>query len=773
MNQPLKLQHLAALAVALALCACGSSSSVTASGGSRGGSSGGSSSSSSGGTAVTCAGAEATHKNAYFGDMHVHTLYSIDAYFFNGLNGPREAYRFAQGQPESLPAGETDPYTAGRRIQLDRPLDFAAVTDHSDFLGDWRLLCQVDGTLPIGVNPVCNYVGQYLRQNITTIVNGGAPPAFYVLTTAAAPLPATVLPWADELNIADEENQPCSFSTFPGFEWTSQFHNQMIHRDAYFAGSNRPMDVPHVATLQDITAQTSDNSNDDWRLYDWLDQNCDPAKGCLTMSIPHNPNQSSGSMYLPRDPGTGLPIGRNSQPLTLADAQLRAKYDRVIEIHQHKGNPGCQGVMAIYETGFSPAGTLEPAKNVCRGGAADPPECRQVCNGDPATEPDFCRLTTAPTYATGVCQYEGHNGASGPDPKCLAPLDMARNILADGLAIDDVLGVDPMKMGFIGSSDTHNGDPGDVNEDHYPGHGGVLDDDPPTQLGNWTCANANEDPSDPAHCTNRQFEDRARGFNPGGLAGVWAPENTRASVWAAFQRGETFATSGPRIRIRTLATWTPPPADICDRLSAGDNPVDSGELQGAVMGGDLPQNSGSGAPYLVIWAQQDPGGAEPGLPLQKLDVVKGWSDATGPHVQVYDGVARTGAAVEPPSMQDCGAVTTGHPEKLCAVWHDPAFKPQDRAYWYARAFEVPSCRWSTHLCVANHVDCGRLDPANGMFPAASGMGGFEGCCKIEGAPGSFKGGNAFNTITERAWASPVWYSPKPATATVTFARKGK
>lgn len=771
--KPFTLPRLAALAMALALAACGSSSPVAGgAGGGSSSSSGGSSSSSSGGSAaLDCNGSSATHKNAYFGDMHVHTLYSIDAYFFNGLNGPREAYRFAQGQQEGLPAGETDPYTAGRTIQLDRPLDFTAVTDHSDFLGDWRLACQVDGTLPIGTNPVCNYVGQYLRQNITTIVNGGAPPAFYLLTTAAAPLPATVLPWADEVNIADEENQPCSFTTFPGFEWTSQFHNQMIHRDAYFGGSSRPLDVPHVATAQDITAQTADNSNDDWRLYDWLDQNCDPAQGCLTMSIPHNPNQSSGSMYLPRDPITGLPIGRNSQPLTPADAQLRAKYDRVIEIHQHKGNSECQVGTGIYETRFDPYCSLEPAKNVCRGMAADPPECKQVCNGDPDTEPDFCRLTTTPTYATGICQYEGHNGNSGPDAKCLAPLDMARNILADGLAIDDVLGVNPMHMGLIGSSDTHNGDPGDVHEFNYPGHGGVLDDDPPSQLGDWTCDSG--DPSDPSNCSNRKFEDRARGFNPGGLAGVWAQENTRASIWAAFQRGETFGTSGPRILIRTLASWTPPPADICDQLSAGNNPVDTGAMQGTVMGGDLPDLVAGAAPYLVIWAQQDPGGTQPGLPLQELDVVKGWSDGTGPHVQVYPKVASTTAPVQPPSMSDCSAVTAGHPEKLCAVWHDPDFNPQDRAYWYARAFEVPSCRWSTQLCVANHVDCGKLDPANGMFPASSGMSGYEGCCKIEGAPGSFQGRNAFNTITERAWASPVWYSPKVAAAKTNIARKGR
>ena len=738
----------------LALAGCGSSAPVAGTGGGGAGSGTGSS---GGGVATTCAGADATHKNVYFGDMHVHTLYSIDAYFFNGLNGPREAYRFAQGQQESLPAGTTDPYTAGRTIRLDRPLDFAAVTDHSDFLGDWRLLCQVDGALPIGTNPVCNLVGAYLRKNVTDIVNGGAPPAFYILTTAAAPTPATRLPWQDETQIADEENQPCSFTTFPGFEWTSQYHNQMIHRDAYFGTAVRPGDVPHVATPRDITAQTSDNTNDDWHLYDWLAQNCDPAQGCETFSIPHNPNQSAGGMYLPRDPVSGLPAGRDGKPLTLADARLRARYDRVIEIHQHKGNSECAVGMGIYETQFDPACTLEPAKNVCRGTAQDPPECAQVCTGDAATDPDFCRLQTTPAFATTVCRTEGRNGTSGPGEKCEAPLDMARNILADGLAIDDVLGVDPMHMGFIGSSDTHNGDPGDVAESNFPGHGGVLDDTPETQLGYWTCDKAGEDPSDPAHCTNRQFEDRARGFNPGGLAGVWAPENTRASIWSALQRGETFATSGPRIRIRTLASWNKPPADICDRLSAGDNPVDSGEMQGAVMGGDLPAGGG-GAPYLVIWAQQDPGGSEPGLPLQSLDVVKAWSDGLGPHVQVYDRVAAGDTAAKPPAA-DCTAQTQGQPERLCTVWHDPNFDATHRAYWYARAFEVPSCRWSTRLCVANGIDCSQLQASNGMFPSGSAMSGYEGCCRIEGAPGSFRGANAFNTITERAWASPIWYKP--------------
>ncbi|WP_146166011.1 DUF3604 domain-containing protein [Stenotrophobium rhamnosiphilum] len=748
-------KHLSALALLALLAACSRSSSPdTAAGGNSG---------TPFNEKVDCTGTQADRKNAYFGDLHVHTLYSVDAYFFNGLNGPREAFRIGKGEVGNLPTGETDAYTAGRTIQLDRPLDFAATSDHSDFLGNWRLLCQVNGTLPIGVNPACNLVGDYLRQNITTIINGGQPPAFTALTAGVSELPTTASPWQDELRISDEENVPCTFSTFVGYEWTSQKFDQMIHRNVYYTGSNLPQDVPHVATLEDLIAiatgqGTSSNMNDDWRLYDYLEQNCDPAQGCKSIAIPHNPNQSSGGMYLARDPATGLPPGRDGAPLTLADAKLRAKYDNVIEIFQHKGNSECAVGLGPYETKFDPACTLELAKNVCVGSPQDPPECKKVCTGNPATDPDFCSLTTV---ATGVCEQAGRDGTSGPVHKCVAPLDMARNILADGLAIRDTLGVNPMRMGFIGSSDTHNGDPGNVGENGFPGHGGVLDNGPRTQLGYWTCDGQNQDPTNPANCSNRQFLDRARLFNPGGLAGAWAPENTREAIWSAMKRGETFATSGPRIRIRTLAMWTKPPADICDQLSAGHNPVDAGEIAGAVMGGNLPDNPTPAAPYIVVWAQQDPGGATPGLPLQKLDLIKGWSDASGqPHVKVFDAIAKTSSKVSMPSSADCSVKPAGHPERLCTVWRDPKFNPREQAYYYARAFEIPSCRWSTRLCTKNNVDCSKLDPANGIFPADSGMQGFEGCCGITGTVGSFSGRNRFSTITERAWASPVWFVPK-------------
>jgi hypothetical protein len=202
------------------------------------------------------------------------------------------------------------------------------------------------------------------------------------------------------------------------------------------------------------------------------------------------------------------------------------------------------------------------------------------------------------------------------------------------------------------------------------------------------------------------------------------------------------------------------PSNICAQLSAGVNPVDSGLVQGALMGGDLPLPA-RGRPKIAVWAQQDP----ENHPLQQIDIIKGWVDAAGqPRVRVFKRVAATKDRIDLPSRDTCGVRVGSHPEQMCAVWSDPEFDPGQDAYYYARVLEVPSCRWSAWQCnVDKKVDCGRLDPANGMFSEASGFKGYEGCCVIEGTPGSFRGRGSFDTIEERAWASPIWYEAEAIT----------
>lgn len=714
-----------------------------------------------------CGPVVAGRKQALYGDLHVHTSDSFDAYFFNSINGPREALRFAQGEPGGYPSGDTDPNTVTHFEQLDRPLDFAAVTDHAEFLGAFRTLCELGGTVPAGTNPVCEIIGDNIRGDIRAFVEGTTTPFQILVQTLLAESPTERPAWAAQKAITEEEYRPCSFSTLHGYEFSSNKRGQMLHRNVIFRGDATQVPDVVFSSVTPLTGIDDRNVNDEWMLFDHLQTECGGTPGCQALTIPHSSNLSDGRFFMPTDFATGLPPGRDGVALTTDDAELRREYDRVFEIYQHKGGSECAaGLEGNYLEGEETRCDFELSKNVCAGLPDDPPACARYCSGDPARDPSFCSLQQAPTLLTRVCETAGPDGASGPAANCTTPLDYYRNAMAEGLSLRGILGLNPYRQGIIASTDTHNGTPGMARERAYPGHGGVLEDEPKDHLGMWDCDNSNrpinpEDPSDPGNCTNRIFLDRARGFGSGGLAGVWSAENTRGQIWDALHRGETFGTSGPRLRIRMQASWTPPPADICAKLAQGGESVTA--TSGAVMGGDLPPRpAGASAPYITVWAMQDLGGAgEATLPLQAIDLIKGTLNAGGePKVRAYEAVAHTSHPVERPAP-DCSVAPGLHPEQLCVTWQDPDFHADRDAYWYARAREIPSCRWSTQLCVSKGVDCAALSPANGIFPAESGFAGYEGCCRMEGEPGSFTGKNIFATLEERVWGSPVWYEAPP------------
>lgn len=709
-----------------------------------------------------CGPLRAGYKQALYGDLHVHTNFSFDTYFFNSINGPRESIRFAKGETAGLPAGDTDPNTVATTERLDRPLDFVAITDHAEFLGAFKIYCEAGGTVPAGTNPACEAIGQNIRKDIRAFVEGRTSPFQIAVQTLLSESPTEGPAWVEEQAITDEEYVPCAFTTLHGYEFSSNKRGQMFHRNIIFRGDAAQVPDVVLSSVTPTTAVDDTNLNDDWLLFDHLTTECGGLPGCRALTIPHSVNLSDGRFFLPRDFATGLPPGRDGLALTPADAQLRRSYDRVFEIYQHKGASECAaGLEGPYLQGEETSCDFELTKNVCAGAADDPPACARYCSGDPARDPAFCSLRFAPIYLTRPCATQGPDGGSGPADNCTVPLDYYRNAMAEGLALRPLLGVNPYRQNIIASTDTHNGTPGLARERRYPGHGGVLEDEPKDHLGMWDCDNstrpiAPEDPADPSNCTNRVFLDRARGFGSGGLAGVWAAENTRGQVWDALHRGESFGTSGPRLRIRMQASWTPPPGNVCARLAEGGETVQA--QTGAVMGGDLPPAPrGAGGPYLTVWAMQDPGGAQPGLPLQAIDIVKGYVDAAGaPKLRVFEAVGHSTDPVEPPAP-DCSVAPRNHPEQLCITWRDPAFDPARDAFWYARAREIPSCRWSTQLCVSAGVDCAALRPDNGIFPDDSGWKGYEGCCLISGAPGSFTGRNIFAATEERVWASPIWF----------------
>jgi hypothetical protein len=217
-------------------------------------------------------------------------------------------------------------------------------------------------------------------------------------------------------------------------------------------------------------------------------------------------------------------------------------------------------------------------------------------------------------------------------------------------------------------------------------------------------------------------------FGASGLAAVWAEENTRESIYAALRRKETFATSGPRMRLRFFAGY-----GLADDLLETPDGVARAYATGVTMGADL--LPGEGAPQFVMWAQADANSA----PLQRLQVIKGWIDAAGEtHEDVIDVACAGGAAVDPATnrcpdngatvdLSDCSISANTGDAELRTVWSDPNFDADQRAFYYTRVLENPTCRWSTWDAIRAGTE-----PRSDLAA----------------------------TLQERAWSSPIQYVPQ-------------
>jgi hypothetical protein len=307
--------------------------------------------------------------------------------------------------------------------------------------------------------------------------------------------------------------------------------------------------------------------------------------------------------------------------------------------------------------------------------------------------------------------------------------NMVRNALKDGLALEQKAGTNPFKMGFIGSTDTHSATPGGAEENNYTGHLGRRD------------------------AGYRNVQDHFFD-NPGGLAVVWAEENSRDAIFAGMRRRETYATSGTRPIVRFFA-GDHYPADLC----SDPGMLEKAYADGIPMGGDLVAANKS--PTFLVSAAKDPGSpGNPGLDLQRVQVIKGWVDASGTtHERVFDvaGTADNGAGVD---TETCAPIGRGH-ETLCTVWQDPLYDPAQRAFYYVRVLENPSCRWSTLQCQAAGVNpfaanCAeQAAQATAHLQDAGAWGDVFGRCCLDPTQEPFYS----PTLQERAWTSPIWITP--------------
>jgi hypothetical protein len=572
--------------------------------------------------------------NAYFGDVHVHTGWSFDAFTNGSKTTPSDAYAWAQGKAITG--------SGGPEMQLKTPLDFYMVSDHAEFMGVFNQMEDPDSPLSKtelakGVtSPDANVRLQTFAGILRDMSAGKRDPQ---LTDPA--LARTV--WARIVKAADATYVPGKFTTFAGFEWTSNPQQRNLHRVVVFRDT---------AKLPDLVLSALD-SDDPETLWKWMDDL--RAKGSALFAIPHNGNASDGRMF--------EMVKFDGKPIDAAYYKTRAANEPLYEITQIKGTSETHPALSPTDefAGFE--------------------------QWDYTLSADYQR----PTHRKG---------------------SFARQALLDGMSQAAGGAGNPFKYGFIGDTDTHNA-AASHEEFNYTGKFAFEN-------------NAKERLTGVPGAPAGQIQ-QIQEFSSGGLAGVWAPQNTREAIWDAMQRKETFATSGTMIKVRFFGSFDYAPDDV-----KKPDFIKHAYAKGVPMGGDLKPGAGK-APTFLVMASKDPKSGN----LDRIQIVKGWLDAAGKqHEKIYDvawsgdrKIAANGKLPTVGTSIDLKNATytdaIGAPQ-LATGWTDPDFKPGERAFYYARVLEIPTPRWNTYDAVRM-----KMAPLT-KVPA---------------------------TLQERAWSSPIWYTP--------------
>ena len=568
-------------------------------------------------------------RNAYFGDLHLHTSYSMDAFAFGTRTTPEDSFRYAMGEPVEY---------FGKQWKRNAPLDFLAVTDHAEYLGVIRE----------SINPN----GPFAKSEWYTTMTSSDPKvsaqAFQTLlgsTFANRPIPEFSQPqllrsaWETYSAIPDKYYKPGKFTSFVGFEWTSMPQAQNLHRCVIFAGKGPAM--PY-------TAFESVDPEELWRYLEGQRK-----LGLDVIAVPHNGNVSNGLMFNTRD--------LSGRPLTREYAERRMANEPLAEIIQAKGQS----------------------------------------DTDPALSPndEFADFEIWKYLLDGSGIAKSATGS------------YLRQAYGVGQELQAKFGANPFKYGIEAGTDFHSGI-SSTEPDNYAGSHGNQDSDPRTVV----------------TATKSVVGEPPTALSSGGLTGVWAEENTRESIFAAFKRKETFGTSGVRIKVRMFGGWNYP-----QDMTRSADWLKAAYGQGVPMGGDLSVHRGSAGPTFVVHAVKDPESGN----LDRIQIIKVETKNGKSQEKIYDVVwsgdrkrdPKTGKV--PPVGNTVDVKTATYSNSIGAVellgeWTDPSFDPKAYVTYYARVLEIPTPRWSTYWAAKLNL------PPNPTVPAV---------------------------IQQRAWTSPIWYTP--------------
>ena len=603
-----------------------------------------------------------TQTQVYFGDTHLHTTYSFDAFLNQNFTAdPDTSYRWAKGEPVIHPFNRT-------RVQIGTPLDFLVVSDHAEMLGvmrairgetiqwedvglyasfkRWLAVRQLNEALDEGAGRA--FFARFLPKSAA--VKGGDPVADINNNIGGIAIFGDTSntssdAWEDIIGAAERHNEPGVFTSLLGWEWSSLPTGANLHRIVVTpdGGDKASQYIPFG----------SDQSQYPEDLWQWLADTGERTNSRF-ISIPHNSNISKGYMF--------AETTVKGQPITADYARTRMKWEPITEITQIKGDSETHAK-------FSP-------------------------------DDEFADFETYDYYI----QTTKNNTE-------ISPGDYIRPALKLGLALEQKVGANPYKFGFIGSTDAHSG-LASPEENNFQGKM-AADSTPETKapaLGNPTGASGWD-------------------MSASGLAAVWASENSREAIYAAFKRKETYATSGPRLRVQFFAGW-----DFPAGAEASDDFAAIGYQHGVPMGGDLAGTDSGAAPQFLVRAVKDPVDAN----LDRVQMVKGWVDAAGEqHEMVYnidwsgdrqlDADGKLPAVGNTVDLKSARYTNTIGQAEFAVKWKDPDFDPAQSAFYYARVLQIPT-------------------PRNGLYDSLA--------LGLDSPPRGAK------AIQERAYTSPVWYTPQ-------------
>ncbi len=585
--------------------------------------------------------AAADETTLLWGDTHLHTSHSTDAYAGgNWTVDPEEAYRFARGLPVIHPKSKA-------KVRIERPLDFLVVADHSDFLGLQQYLLKRDPR--VEATPTGRKLRALVEKDPGSVFRliFGMDKTFSRDQMMKAFAPIAMQPWIDEIDAAERNNEPGKFTAFAGWEWSAQPNGRNLHRVVFTAAG-----PDKLKSFFPISNLDSDRPEDLWA---WLDKTSKKIDADF-IAIPHNSNMSDGMMF--------DIVDSDGKPISAAYANTRARWEPVMEVTQIKGTSEA-----------NPA--LSP-------------------NDEFAEFELYRRLFMAKDYTANKGDY-------------------ARYALLRGLEIENKVGVNPYKLGLIGSSDIHTGLSSTAEDDFS---GAIARNSLPADRA------AEKPPERSSAATMNAWE-----LSASGLAGVWATENTRDAIVAAFKRKEVYATTGTRILLRVFAGFNFRRSD-----ARAKDIAKVGYKRGVPMGSDIANAPPERSPSLLIYAAKDPEGAN----LDRVQVIKGWLDAGGAsHEHVYDVAWSDDRKMNadgrlPPVGDTVDLKTVSYKNtigavQLATVWQDPNFDRNEQAFYYVRVLEIPTPRHQVYDAVALG-----MDPAKTGHPTR---------------------------IQERAYSSPVWYTP--------------